>query len=45
MRATLTPGLGHEALPGTSFLRYCPFPREGDRLTIGHGQLETSDLL
>ncbi len=43
VRATITPGLGNEALLGMSFLQYYPFRQEGDRLIIGHGMKETSD--
>ena len=43
VRATITPGLGNEALLGMSFLQYYPFRQEGDRLIIGHGLQESSD--
>jgi len=37
VRATITPGLGKEALLGMSFLRYFSLRQEGDRLVIEAG--------
>lgn len=39
VRATITPGLGGEALLGMSFLRHFSMSQQGDRLVIGSGAI------
>lgn len=39
VRATITPGLGGEALLGMSFLRHFSMRQQGDRLVIGSGAI------